>query len=125
MDHPKTTVGIFGEDPLTSRILGLMLVGVGYEVRVLDSAVLEEPSASLAGVSLMLLMPWLGDERKEDLLMAMNRDPATAAVPVLNLSTVLKEEPDEQTDSVPWPWSVTSLVRAIEAVLVPAPSGEV
>lgn len=112
-------VGIFGDDPLTSRILGLLLEGAGYEARALNgTAVLERPVASLAGVDLVLCMPLPGDERKDALHSAMKANPQTAAIPVLNLSTGLGSRPDEREESVlPWPWSTDALVRAIERVL--------
>jgi hypothetical protein len=126
VDGAKTTavaVGILGGDPLTCRILGLLLAGAGYEARALDAiAVSDDPGAALAGVDLVLLAPGLGDERKGELVGAIEGDPATAAVPVLGLSSVLKADSDEWPGSVlPWPWTVEALVGAIErAVLVPA-----
>lgn len=127
VDGAETTVvvGVLGEDPLTCRILGLLLAGAGYESRALDAgAVLEDPSAALAGVDLVLLVPGLDDGRKGELVGAIRGGPA-AAVPVLGLSSVLKADPDERTDSVlPWPWTVEALVGAIErAVPVPALGG--
>ena len=124
VDGAKTTavaVGVLGEDPLTCRILGLLLAGAGYEARALDvSAVLDASSAALAGVDLVLLVPGLGDERKGELVGAIEGDPDTAAVPVLGLSSVLKADPNEWTDSVlPWPWTVEALAGAIERA-VPA-----
>ena len=74
----------------------------------------------MAGVDLVLLVPGLGDECKGELVGAIEGDPATAAVPVLGLSSVLKADPNEWTDSVlPWPWTVEALVGAIERA-VPA-----
>jgi FixJ family two-component response regulator len=124
-DTTTTVVGIIGDDPLVSQILGLLLEGAGYEASPLEeAAVLEDPSTALAGVDLVLFMPLLGDERKGELLGVMKGDQATAAVPILNLSTELKSELDERTDSVlPWPWSTQALVRAIERA-VHAPGGE-
>ena len=113
----KRVVGILGDDPLTSQILGLLLEGAGYEARALDeAAVFKDPSASLAGVDLVLCTPLLGERRKDELLGAMKGSPETAAVPVLRLSTEL----NEWTDSVlPWPWSTDALARAIERALHP------
>ena len=129
VDGAKTTavaVAVLGEDPLTCRILGLLLAGAGYEARALDvSAVLDAPGAALAGVDLVLLVPGLGDERKGELAGAIEGDPATAAVPVLGLSAVLGEGPGKREGSVPWPWTGGAIERAIEralgrAVLAPA-----
>ena len=125
MDGATTTViGIIGDDPLVCRILGLLLEGAGYEARTLDEAtVLEDPSVALAGVDLVLFLPLLGDERKGELLGVVKGDPATAEVPVLSLSTDLKAELDDRSDSVlPWPWSTEALVLAIEQA-VHAPGG--
>ncbi len=127
-DAETTTVavGVLGGDPLTARILGLLLAGAGYEARALDAnAVLDAPSALLAGVDLVLLVPGLDDERKGELVGAIEGDPATAAVPVLGLSSVLRADPEERADpGLPWPWTVEALVGAIErAVLGPAPGG--
>ena len=118
-DTTEKVVGILGDDPLTSRVLGLLLEGAGYEARVLEEEdVLERPSASLAGVDLVLCTPLLGERRRDELLGAVRGTPETAAVPVLRLSTGLNAQPDELTDSVlPWPWSTEALVRAIERVL--------
>ena len=125
VDDTTTVVGIIGDDPLVSRILGMLLKGAGYDPRPLDeAAVLEDPSVALAGVDLVLLLPLLGDERKGELLGAMKGDPSTADVHVLSLSTDMKAELDERTDSVlPWPWSTEALVRAIEQA-VHAPGGD-
>ena len=124
MDGTTTVVGIIGDDPLISRILGLLLEGAGYEAQPLDeAAVFEDPSVALAGVDLVLFLPLLGDERKGELLGVMNGDQATADLPVLSLSTDMKAEQDKRSDSVlPWPWSTQALVRAIEQA-VHAPGG--
>jgi len=123
-DTTTTVVGIIGDDPLVSRILGMLLEGAGYEARPLDeAAILEDPSTALAGIDLVLFLPLLGDERKGELVDVMKGDQATADVPILNLSTDMKAELNERTDSVlPWPWSTQALVLAIEQA-VDAPDG--
>jgi hypothetical protein len=120
-----TVVGILGDDPLVSRILGLLLEGAGYEARPLDeAAILEDPSVALAGVDLVLFLPLLGDERQGELLGVVKDDPATADLPALSLSTDMKAQLDERSDAVlPWPWSTEALVRAIEQA-VHAPGGD-
>ena len=124
MDGTTTVVGIIGDDPLVCQILALLLEGAGYEARPVDrSAALEDPSAALAGVDLVLFLPLLGDERKGELLGVVKGDPATADLPVLSLSTDMKAQLDERSDFVlPWPWSTEALVRAIEQT-VQAPGG--
>ena len=88
------------------------------------SAILEDPSVALAGVDLVLFLPLLGDERKGELLGVVKDAPATADLPALSLSTDMKAQLDEQSDSVlPWPWSTEALVRAIEQA-VHAPGGD-
>ena len=126
MDGATTTVvGILGDDPLVSRILGLLLEGAGYEARPLDeAAILEDPSVALVGVDLVLFLPSLADERKGELLGVVKGDPATADLPSLSLSTDMKAQLDERSDSVlPWPWSTEALMRAIEQA-VHAPGGD-
>ncbi len=129
-ESATTTVGVLGEDKLTSRVLGLLLAGAGYEARALDGGdVSEDPGAALAGVDVVLLVPWIGGEAADELVGAIEGDPTTAVVPVLGLSAVLREGPEERAGSVPWPWSVEDLGRAIEgalgrAVLAPEPGGE-
>jgi CheY-like chemotaxis protein len=121
-----TVVGIIGNDPLVCRILGMLLEGAGYEARALDgAAVLEDPNASLAGVDLVLFLPLLGDVRKGELLGVVKGDPTTADVPVISLSTDMKAELDERSDSVlPWPWSTEALVLAIEQAVHARGGGE-
>ena len=116
------SIGVVGDDPVISRVLGLLLGGAGHEARAVDGAeVLGAPGASLAGADLVLLAPGLGDEREVEILNAMQGDPETAALPVLKFSALLAGVPDERSGSVPWPWSVEALERAIELAIGPDP----
>jgi CheY-like chemotaxis protein len=120
-DATQKVVGIVGDDPLTIRVLGMLLEGAGYAVRAMEAgAVLENPSASLSGVDLVLCPPPLGGQHNEKLLGAIKGTPKTALVPVLRLST---EPQAKRTESVlPWPWSTEALVGAIEQALHAPPS---
>jgi hypothetical protein len=124
VDGTTTVVGIIGDDPLVSRILGMLLEEAGYEAQLLDeAAALEDPSVALAGVDLVLFLPLLGDERKGELLGVVKGEQATADLPVLSLSTDPKAQLNERSDFVlPWPWSTEALVLAIEQA-VHAPGG--
>jgi hypothetical protein len=111
-----TVVGILGDDPLTSRILALLLESAGYETRALEvDAVLDDPGPSLEGIALLLCMPSPNNQRADELRDAVEGGPWTAGVPVLRLSTQPKAQ---RTESVlPWPWSMEALVGAIERAL--------
>jgi hypothetical protein len=116
-----TVVGILGDDPLTSRIVALLLEDAGYEARVLEEGVSEVPSASaVEGHTHQQVYP-LERRREEELLGAMGGRQG-AAVPVVRLST----DPEAQrTESVlPWPWSTEALVGAIERALGTHSAGE-
>ena len=103
MDGPKATavaVGVLGWDPLTCRILGLLLAGAGYKARTLDAtAVSDDPGAALVGVDVVLLVPGLDEEREGELVGAIGGDPATATASVLGLSSALKANPDGRSES--------------------------
>ena len=115
-------VGILGDDPLTCRILVLLLEGAGYRAHALEEAdISADPIGALAGLGLVVRVPSLDGRRGDEPLGVVGGGPQIAGVPVLYLSTRPKAEP---TDSVlPWPWSTEALVRAIERA-VHAPDGE-
>jgi len=116
-----TVVGILGDDPLTSRIVALLLEGASYEARVLEEGVSEVPSASaVEGIDLLVCMP-LDRRREEELLGAMGGRQG-AAVPVVRLST--DPEAQRTESALPWPWSTEALVGAIERALGTHCAGE-
>jgi hypothetical protein len=104
-----------GDDPLTSRILALLLEGAGYEARILEEDASEVPSASLEGIDLLICMAPLDGRREDELVLGAMGNRQGAAVPAVRLST----DPEAQrTESVlPWPWSTEALVGAIERAL--------
>ena len=64
MDGATTTVvGIIGDDPLVSRILGLLLEGLATRRVPWTGRHLGGPERGAGGVDLVLFLPLLGDER--------------------------------------------------------------
>jgi hypothetical protein len=128
MEHQQhqqpTTIAFFGAKGVLRATLPLLLEGEGYEVRLF-----EAPPAGVAvnglveGVDIVLFGIDHVNGRREALLSAMRDDPKTATIPVLTLvSTVMGESPkDDQNGmiTVPWPSFIETLVRHIEAALVP------
>lgn len=116
-------VGILlSDDPLTSRILALLLEGTGYETRVLEEDASEVPSVSLEGIDLLVCMVPLDGRGEDELLLGAVEGRQGVAVPVVRLST----DPEAQRlESVlPWPWSTEALVGAIERTLDTHRAGE-
>jgi hypothetical protein len=120
-----TTIAILGADPVVENALTLLLEGSGYNTKIGQ----ESPTALAAdglldGVDLLLLAPDLSSGVRDVLLSVVRGNPKTAAMPVLTLSTALKETLSDQTGMVPWPSRWEDLRRAIEAALRPATSGQ-
>jgi hypothetical protein len=115
---------MFAAKGVVRATLPLLLEGYGYEVRLL-----EAPPAGVAvnglleGVDIVLLGTDHNNGRREAFLSGMRGDPKTATIPVLALlSTGMGEAPkDDQNGvtTVPWPSFIETLVKHIEAALVP------
>ena len=67
----------------------------------------------------MLLTPTLSAESREVLLAEMGSTLNAANIPVLTLSTTLKEALGDGPISIPWPCRLEDLTRKIEAALLP------
>ena len=111
---------VLGGNSVVGRALGQLLEGVGYEVRLLGEPEAFAPQGLLGGllegVDVLLLMPYLGKERREDFLIAIGSVPETARIPILALSAVGEETPPatEKLSIVPWPCDSEELARRIE-----------
>ena len=107
---------VLGGNSVVGRALGQLLEGVGYEVRLLGEPEAFGPQGHLEGVDVLLLMPYLGKERREDFLIAIGSVPETARIPILALSAVGEETPPatEKLSVVPWPCDSEELARRIE-----------
>lgn len=122
-----TTIALLGANTVVSNALALLLRGTGYDVRILSE---EVPSASAEeifdGVKALLLAPGLGSAARNAFLDLSSSTPKTARIPIIDLSAAMEEGLDDGGGPIPvaWPSPIALLVREIEAVLVPAPSGE-
>jgi DNA-binding response OmpR family regulator len=116
-------VAILGDDPIVNRCLQLLQKGVGYEPLLSRDSNERESEVELDSVDIVLLGPALRDDRREAFLSNMKRSPATACIPVLTLSTVLKEAFTEDVGLVPWPCNIEDLERRIESALRGAGGG--
>jgi hypothetical protein len=119
-----TTIAIFGAKGVVRAALPLLLEGEGYEVRLL-----EAPPAGVAvnglleGVDIVLLGTEHINGRREGFLSGIRGGPKTATIPVLALRSmgVGEASKDDQNGviTVPWPSFIETLVKHIEAALVP------
>ncbi|MDQ4127929.1 MAG: hypothetical protein M3151_08305 [Actinomycetota bacterium] len=79
-----------------------------------------QPAELLEGIHLVLIAPAVSTESRESFLAGMRSTPRTAAIPVLTLSTVLKDVLAEQMGLVLWPCRLEDLKREIDAALLAA-----
>jgi hypothetical protein len=104
---------------VAGRALEALLQGVGYDTRLIEDPPERSPEQLLAGVRLLLLAPTLSAESREVLLAEMGSTLDAANIPVLTLSTTLKEALGDGPISIPWPCRLEDLTRKIEAALLP------
>ena len=106
---------------MAGRALEALLQGVGYDTRLIEDPPESTPEQLLEGVRLLLLAPTLSAESRETLLADMGSTLEAANIPVLTLSTTIKEALGDGPVSIPWPCRLEELTRKIEAALLPAP----
>jgi hypothetical protein len=122
-EQPTTTIAILGADTVAGRALCLLLEGSGYGTTPIDAYTIGVADELLEGADLLLLAPRLDEGVSEAFLSAMGkRTPQRADTPVIALTTVVEESPqDEGVQSVPWPCETKVLVERIEAALLDVP----
>jgi hypothetical protein len=113
-----TTIAILGGNSVAGRALEALLQGVGYDTRLIEDPPERSPEQLFEGVRLLLLAPTLSAESRETLLAEMGSTLDAANVPVLTLSTSLKEALVEGPTFIPWPCRLEDLTKRIEAVLL-------
>ena len=113
-----TTIAIVGGNSVAGRALEALLQGVGYDTRLIEDPPERPPEQFLEGVRLLLLAPTLSTESRETLLEEMGSTLEAANIPVLTLSTSLKEALAGGPAFIPWPCRLEDLTKRIEAVLL-------
>jgi hypothetical protein len=113
-----TKIAILGGNSVAGRALEALLQGVGYDTRLIEDSPEKPPEQILEGVRLLLLAPTLSAESRETLLEEMGSTLEAANIPVLTLSTSLKEALAGGPAFIPWPCRLEDLTKRIEAVLL-------
>jgi hypothetical protein len=116
-----TTIAILGGNSVAGRALEALLQGVGYDTRLIEDPPERSPEQLLEGVRLLLLAPTLSAESRETLLAEMGSTLDAANIPVLTLSTSLKEALAGGPAFIPWPCRLEDLTKKIEAALLRVP----
>ena len=106
---------------MAGRALEALLQGVGYDTRLIEAPPKSAPEQTLEGVKLLLLAPTLSSESREALLADMGSTLDAASIPVLTLSTTLKEALGDGSVFIPWPCRLEDLTKKIEAALLRVP----
>jgi len=110
---------------VAGRALEALLQGVGYDTRLIERLIEDPPERPpeqlLQGVRLLLLAPTLSAESRETMLADMGSTLDAANIPVLTLSTTLKEALNDGHAFIPWPCRLEDLTKKIEAVLLRVP----
>src|SRR5215218_7916884 len=116
-----TTIAILGGNSVAGRALEALLQGVGYDTRLVDDPPERSPEELLEGVRLLLIAPTLSAESRESLLADMDGSLDAANIPVLTLSTTIREALNDGPAFIPWPCRLEDLTKKIEAALLPLP----
>ena len=106
---------------MAGRALEALLQGVGYDTRLIEDPPESTPEQLLEGVRLLLLAPTLSAESREALLAKMGAALDAANIPVLTLSTTIREAITDGPVFIPWPCRLEDLTKKIEATLLPLP----
>jgi hypothetical protein len=111
------TIAILGGNSVAGRALEALLQGVGYDTRLIEDPPQGAPEECLAGVRLLLIAPTLSAESREILLAEMGATLQATDIPVLTLSTGLKEALGDGRASIAWPCRLEDLTKKIEATI--------
>ena len=117
-EKKKSTVALLGGNTVVGHALSLLLKSVGYDTKVLEAPPTGMPKDLLEGVDLLLISPGLTSVRRRESLAVLKEARERMSVPVLELSSAIKEELlDDGVGVVPWPINIEGLAREIEGAL--------
>lgn len=118
-EKEKTTIALLGTETMVGQALSLLLRGEGYEIRMVQAPQAGPPDDLMEGVDLLLIPPDLVHRRIEESLAALRGKRERLGVPVLSLSSAVKEGllHEEEVRVVPWPINIEGLAREIEGAL--------
>lgn len=108
-------------DPVVGRALTTLLQGIGYEVRSIERACLEDPGEVpelLRGVQVLVMALWC-NRHQADLLTLLHREPSTASIRVVNLDPSSSQDGQIGPDHhyLPWPIRTGDLKWHVEGAL--------
>jgi hypothetical protein len=106
------------------RALEPLLQGLGYDTLLIEESGAGKPEELLRGIQLLLAAPTADTDSRERFLADMRSTPGTAAIPVLTLSTTIKEDAAQEPGLVLWPCRLEDLRTEIEAALISAAAEE-
>ena len=110
-------MAILGGNSVAGRALDALLQGVGYDTRLIEDPPEGGPEEYLDGVRLLLIAPTLSAESRETLLAETAGTLEARDIPVLTLSTGLKEALGDGRSSIAWPCRLEDLTKKIEATV--------
>jgi hypothetical protein len=121
----RVVVAMVYGDPVVGRALTTLLQGIGYEVRSIERACLEDPGevpALLRGVQVLVMALWC-NRHQADLLALLRREPSTASIRVVDLNPSSRDCQGGPDPCLPWPVRTGDLKRHVEGALAEGTNG--
>lgn len=112
------TVAILAGESVAGQALELLLQSIGYRTRFLVEPLLDDVNEMLDEVQISILAPTVSEKYREDFLRNVERIPAMAGKPILELVTSASSLQPLTQGRVLWPCRIEELQREIEAALL-------
>lgn len=114
------TVAIVYGDPVVGQALALLLQGTDYNVKFKHQSYLEDlsdRSELLHGTQMLILVPGINVERREEILALLKSNSATEHILVMELGLPPEGSQARVDHYVPWPIRTEDLKRYIDVAL--------